>query len=182
MEKGMLRSLLISAIAVTVAVCMCAAPSFSGTFSCTCKNGTLCTVTCGCTGAVSCGYDKCANRCGACTRDGTEAVAMSLGSAVYETNYIVRTRDYTPKDLVADFGDLLSDVSIKRASEGVKQVGADKALYVVLRKDTGEWKKAVLFPEAFLKQTADILKVVQERAPEIAAEVQGRLKELDWSK
>jgi hypothetical protein len=178
----MLRSLLISAMTLIVALCSFAAPGVSGTFSCTCKNGTVCTVSCGCSGAVSCGYDKCANRCGACTRDGTEAVAMSLGSAVYETNYIVRKRDYAPKDLVADFGDLLSDDSIKRASATARQFGADKTSYLVLRKDTGDWNRAVLFPEAFLGQTADILKVVQARAPEIAAEVQDRLKEFEWSK
>jgi hypothetical protein len=149
----------------------------AATFACTCGNGTACSVTCGCSGAASCGPTRCSTRCGTCASD-TKTAALSLGEALYETSYIAAERDYTDKNLVSDATALLRDGSVRRPADREGQPGPAGPV-VVLRAKRGALEQAVLFPEAMLGGSEEILKIISENASAIAQRVRAQLERAD---
>lgn len=168
--------LLIAIILLSTAFVSAMTKSQADVFSCTCGNGTPCTVTCQCTGSVSCGFNKCSSRCAACAGAGTKEVAMSLGSAVYETSYISSKGDYSADNLVTDFTEMLQGAKDLKFSDEDAQIGPDRRSYVVLRHTHGELRQSVLFPQDFLQATDEFLGNIKEFAPRIALGVKDRLK------
>lgn len=150
----------------------------AGVFRCTCGNGTPCTVTCGCTGGASCGPTSCSSHCAACAQNGLGMVAISLGTAIYQTSYIVRRRDYSPSNLIGDVSGLMKQADARKI-DGGPQLGTDGRLYVVLTHKSGPLEQSILFPQDFLGLTGDFIKIVTENAPQIGATVQERLKNLE---
>jgi hypothetical protein len=170
-----LKSLLFFLVASTFILSTKAAAEV---FTCTCGNGTPCVISCQCTGAASCGYSKCATRCGTCTQNAMQSVATSLGTGLYETSYISDKRDYSAKDLVADFDEMLKVAPGLKFSEEERQLGVDKAYYVLLRHKHGALNQSVLFPEDYIiqKRTDEFVKMIQDLAPGISKSVQDRLE------
>jgi len=155
--------------------------SRAGVYSCTCGNGTPCTVSCECTGSISCGHSKCASRCAACAGNGTKEVALSLGTSLYETSYIGSKGNYSSENLVDDFTEMLEGAKGLKFVGEEAQLGPDKQTYVVLRHTRGELRQTVVFPQDFLGVTDEFLGDIKEAAPGIAQTMQEALKPFEKS-
>jgi len=149
----------------------------AATFACTCGNGTACSVTCGCSGAASCGPARCSTRCGTCNPD-TRTAAISLGEALYETSYIATGREYTDANLIADFTTLFRDGNARLPADREGQPGPAGPV-VVLRARRGALEQAVLFPEAMLGRADEYVRIISENAAAIAARVRAQLERAD---
>jgi hypothetical protein len=104
---------------------------------------------------------------------------MSLGTALYQTSYIVKRRDYTPDNLIEDVSSILKQADGRKFEDSELQIGNDKRPYITLTHSTRAMQQSILFPQDFLGQTAEFVGIIRKAAPTIANTVQEQLKPLD---
>jgi hypothetical protein len=116
-------------------------------FSCTCGNGTECTITCQGAGSASCGQSKCSGSCDAASSSSNDAVALALTAGLFRNTFIASGGSYRASAVIADLNRLLD-----QRPRDVVQLGANNERFVVLAKRDGPIEQVIMIPETVFTQ------------------------------